>query len=66
MYLHRIATISSGGLDALPHSGAVVTGLTVMGLTHKTGYKPVFFVNIVAPIIALVFVLVVVILFHLY
>ncbi|ARK32571.1 GntP family permease [Halalkalibacter krulwichiae] len=62
--LHRIATISSGGLDSLPHSGAVVTGLTVMGLTHKMGYKPVFFVNIVAPLLALVFAMAVAIIFY--
>ena len=53
--LHRIAAISSGGLDSLPHNGAIVTGLTVCGLTHKEGYKPVFWICVVAPIIALVF-----------
>src|SRR5699024_5552619 len=62
--LHRIAAISSGGLDSLTHSGAVVTGLTVMGLTHKTGYNPIFVVNIVAPITALIFALIVAILFY--
>ncbi|MCE0732436.1 hypothetical protein LWH48_06420 [Halomonas sp. G15] len=53
--LHRIATISSGGLDALPHSGAVVTMLMVMGLSHREGYRPIFFLAVVAPIIALAF-----------
>ncbi|UJL45525.1 GntP family permease [Virgibacillus sp. NKC19-16] len=53
--LHRIAAISSGGLDSLPHNGAVVTGLTVAGLTHKEGYKPVFWICVVAPIVALTF-----------
>lgn len=53
--LHRIATISSGGLDSLPHNGAVVTGLTVAGLTHKEGYKPVFWICCIAPLIALIF-----------
>ncbi len=52
--LHRIAAISSGGLDSLPHNGAVVTGLTVAGLTHKEGYKPVFWICCVAPLVALV------------
>lgn len=56
--LHRIATISSGGLDSLPHNGAVVTGLTVAGLTHKEGYKPVFWICCIAPIIALIFALI--------
>src|SRR5690625_7061374 len=53
--LHRIAAISSGGLDSLPHNGAIVTGLTVCGLTHKEGYKPVFWICVVATIIELVF-----------
>lgn len=53
--LHRIASISSGGLDTLPHNGAVVTGLAVAGLTHKEGYKPAFWICVVFPIIALVF-----------
>lgn len=52
--LHRIASISSGGLDSLPHNGAVVTGLTVAGLTHKEGYKPVFWICCIAPLLALV------------
>lgn len=53
--LHRIAAISSGGLDSLPHNGAVVTGLTVAGLTHKEGYRPVFWICCIAPLVALVF-----------
>jgi len=30
--LHRLASIASGGLDALPHNGAVVTGLNSYGI----------------------------------
>src|SRR5699024_5688521 len=33
--IHRIATMASGGFDALPHNGAVITVLAVVGLTHK-------------------------------
>lgn len=33
--LHRIASMASGGLDTLPHNGAVITQLAVCGLTHK-------------------------------
>ena len=32
--LHRIASISSGGLDTLPHNGAVLTLLAVSNCTH--------------------------------
>lgn len=33
--MHRLTAMASGGLDTLPHSGAVVTLLIVCGLTHK-------------------------------
>jgi H+/gluconate symporter-like permease len=33
--LHRVAVISSGTLDSLPHNGAVVTMLAVCGCTHR-------------------------------
>lgn len=52
--LHRIAAIASGGLDSLPHSGAVITVLMVMGLTHKEGYKDLAAVTVVIPIIAVI------------
>jgi len=40
--LHRIASMAAGGLDTLPHNGAVITLLAVCGLTHKEAYKDVF------------------------
>ena len=40
--LHRIASLASGGMDDLPHNGAVITILMVCGLTHKQGYKDIF------------------------
>jgi H+/gluconate symporter-like permease len=30
--------MSSGGMDTLPHNGAVITLLAVTGLTHKDSY----------------------------
>lgn len=36
--LHRVASVASGGLDTLPHNGAVITLLSVCGLTHKDSY----------------------------
>lgn len=50
--LHRLAAIASGGLDSLPHNGAVITGLSVAGLDHKSGYRGVFWTCCVGPIIA--------------
>ena len=54
--LHRIVTIASGGLDSLPHCGAVITYLTVMGLTHRQGYRDMAMVTLVVPLVATVIV----------
>lgn len=50
--IHRISAIASGGLDALPHNGAVVTLLLAAGVTHKEGYKHVFWTGVAAPVLA--------------
>jgi len=34
--MHRVAVISSGTLDSLPHNGGILTLLAVSGLTHAT------------------------------
>ena len=51
---HRIATIASGGLDSLPHCGAVLTLLAVTKMTHKDSYNDIGMVTCVIPIVALV------------
>lgn len=56
--LHRISTIATGGLDSLPHNGAVVTLLGICGLTHQQAYKDIFFVAVLFPICALIMVIV--------
>jgi H+/gluconate symporter-like permease len=40
--LHRVASMASGGMDTLPHNGAVITVLAVTGLTHKQSYGDIF------------------------
>ncbi len=45
--LHRVASMASGGMDTLPHNGAVITLLAVTGLTHKTSYKDIFAMTII-------------------
>lgn len=52
--LHRIASLSSGGLDTLPHNGAVLTLLAVTGLTHKDSYLDIMMTSLVNPVIATV------------
>jgi len=50
--LHRIAVMASGGLDSLPHCGAVIAMLTITGMTHRQGYKDIAVVTIIIPIVA--------------
>ena len=38
---HRVASMSSGGMDSLPHNGAVITAMFVTGLTHRQAYMPI-------------------------
>lgn len=42
----RVASMASGGMDTLPHNGAVITLLAVTGLTHKQSYKDIFAITI--------------------
>lgn len=51
--IHRVAAMSSGCFDAMPHNGVIITCLAVMGLTHKQAYKHVWWGHVVATIIAL-------------
>ncbi|PAF49943.1 transporter [Helicobacter sp. 12S02232-10] len=50
---HRVASISSGGLDVLPHNGAVLTLLAVTGMTHRKSYLDIAVVGIILPLISL-------------
>src|SRR5204863_1525039 len=45
--LHRVASMASGGMDTLPHNGAVITLLAVTGLTHKTSYIDIFSITMI-------------------
>jgi H+/gluconate symporter-like permease len=52
--LHRVTAVATGGLDALPHNGAVITLLTICGLTHREAYRDIAMVAVLIPILALV------------
>jgi H+/gluconate symporter-like permease len=56
--LHRVAAIAAGGLDSLPHNGAVVSMLGICRLTHRESYFDIFVVSVAVPLIALSAVLV--------
>jgi H+/gluconate symporter-like permease len=50
--LHRVASMSCGCLDSLPHNGALITLLLICGVTHRQSYRDVGVVTIVCPLIA--------------
>lgn len=45
--LHRIASLASGGMDTMPHNGAVITLLAICGLTHRESYLDIFMTSLV-------------------
>ncbi|QET00601.1 MULTISPECIES: GntP family permease [Cupriavidus] len=45
--LHRVVSMASGGMDTLPHNGAVITLLAVTGLTHRESYRDIFAVTVI-------------------
>jgi H+/gluconate symporter-like permease len=51
--LHRVTAIATGGLDALPHNGAVITLLAICKLTHRQSYLDILVVAVLAPLAAL-------------
>lgn len=50
--MHRVASVACGGLDALPHNGAVITLLAICHLTHKKSYFDIFMVSVAIPVIS--------------
>jgi len=52
--LHRVTAVATGGLDTLPHNGAVITLLAIAGLTHRQSYFDLAMVAMVAPFLSLV------------
>jgi H+/gluconate symporter-like permease len=39
--------MASGGMDTLPHNGAVITLLAVTGLTHRQSYGDIFAITLI-------------------
>ncbi|MDR0826324.1 MAG: GntP family permease [Desulfovibrio sp.] len=44
---HRVASMASGGMDSLPHNGAVITAMFVTGLTHRQAYMPILATTVI-------------------
>src|SRR5688500_16893357 len=51
---HRVAAMASGGMDTLPHNGAVITLLAVTGLSHRQSYRAIFAITIIKTLAVLV------------
>lgn len=52
--MHRVTSVASGALDALPHNGAVITVLSICRLGHREAYADVFVVAVAIPMISLI------------
>lgn len=50
--LHRVVSVATGGLDTLPHNGAVITLLGICGMTHRQAYGDIFVVAVIGPLFA--------------
>lgn len=54
---HRIASLSSGGLDTLPHNGALLTLLNNTGMSHKDSYVDIMVTSLLMPVVATIVVI---------
>jgi H+/gluconate symporter-like permease len=49
--MHRVASMSSGGFDTMPHNGAVITLLAICGMTHKKSYPDICMTTLICPFV---------------
>ena len=56
--LHRVVAVASGGMDTLPHNGAVITLLAVTGMTHKESYIDIGMNTVIIPLISCVVIII--------
>jgi H+/gluconate symporter-like permease len=56
--LHRVAALSSGGFDTLPHNGAVISLLAICGLTHRDSYLDIFMTAVAIPVVSTITVII--------
>lgn len=55
--LHRVVAVATGGLDTLPHNGAVITLLGICGMTHRQAYGDIFVVAVLVPTISCILII---------
>lgn len=56
--LHRVTSVAAGGLDTLPHNGAIITLLAITGMTHRESYKDIAVITVAIPLLAAVIIIV--------
>jgi H+/gluconate symporter-like permease len=56
--MHRIASMSAGGFDLMPHNGAVITLLGICGLTHRESFFDIFVVGSLMTVFAAICVII--------
>lgn len=56
--VHRVACVACGGLDTLPHNGAVITLLGITQMKHKDSYADIGMNTVVFPLIATVVIII--------
>jgi H+/gluconate symporter-like permease len=52
--MHRVTAVATGGLDTLPHNGAVITLLAITGLTHRQAYFDLAVTAMAIPFVSLI------------
>lgn len=55
--LHRVAVMAAGGMDTLPHCGAIITLLSICKLSHRQSYGDIAAVTMLFPLPALALVI---------
>lgn len=55
--LHRVAVMAAGGMDTLPHCGAIITLLAICKLNHRQSYGDIAAVTMLFPVPALALVI---------
>ena len=55
--LHRVAVMAAGGMDTLPHCGAIITLLAICKLSHRQSYADIAAVTMLFPLPALALVI---------
>jgi H+/gluconate symporter-like permease len=51
--LHRVAVMAAGGMDTLPHCGAIITLLAICKLNHRQAYADIAAMTMLFPLPAL-------------